>query len=97
MSSELPLVQTSNPMQFAGTPSPVLREHEWRLSKMLEIGHKPESAEGKHLTQRMLGFEKTALENKIHGMPRYLAELNVEDFKQSSIRQSWRERNLTRS
>ena len=82
MSTELPLVQTSNPLQFSGMASPMLREHEWRLSKMLEIGHKPESSEGKRLTQRMLGFEKTALEHKIQGMPRYLAELNVEDFKQ---------------
>lgn len=81
MSNELPLTQSYNQMQFSGTASPVLREHEWRLAKMLEIGFKSESAEGKRLTERMLGFEKNAIEAKIQGMPRYLAELNVTEFK----------------
>lgn len=81
MSSEMSMVQSYNPMQFSGMASPTIREHEWRLAKMLEIGFKPESAEGKKLTERMLGFEKMAIEAKIQGMPRYLAELNVAEFK----------------
>jgi Phage capsid family len=81
MSNELPIVQTYSPMQFSGMASPTIREHEWRLAKMLEIGFKPESTEGKKLTERMLGFEKMAIEARIQGMPRYLAELNVAEFK----------------
>lgn len=80
--STLPLVSGVDNAQFGGQASPWNREHEWRLGRMLEIAANPESAESKQKSEQMMQIERIALEQRISGMPRYLSELSVADFKQ---------------
>lgn len=80
--SILPFVSGVNNSQFGGQASPWNREHEWRLAKMLDIAANPESQESKQKTEQMFQLERIALEQTLSGLPRYLAELSVADFKQ---------------
>jgi len=80
--STLPFTSGVNNAQFGGAASPWNREHEWRLARMLDIAANPESAEGKQKVETMMHLEKISLEQRIDGMPRYLSELSVADFKQ---------------
>jgi|GEM_PF-812826 len=80
--STLPFTSGVDNAQFGGQASPWHREHEWRLARMLEIAANPESAEAKQKTEQMMQLERVALEQRLQGMPRYLSELSVADFKQ---------------
>jgi hypothetical protein len=80
--STLPLVSGIDNAQFGGQASPWIREHEWRLARMLDIAANPESAEAKRKTETMFQLERISLEQRLSGMPKYLSELSVADFKQ---------------
>ena len=80
--SILPFVTGVSMAQFGGQATPWNREHEWRLAKMLEIGSNPESGEAKTNTEKMFQLERVALETTLQGLPRYIQELSVADFKQ---------------
>ena len=80
--STLPLVSGVDDAQFGGAASPWNREHEWRLARMLDIAANPESAEAKQKTEQMFQLERISLEQRLGGMPKYLSELSVADFKQ---------------
>lgn len=80
--STLPFVSGVDNAQFGGQASPWNREHEWRLARMLDIAANPESAEAKQKTEQMFQLERISLEQRLSGMPKYLSELSVDDFKQ---------------
>jgi HK97 family phage major capsid protein len=66
----------------SGAASPTNRASEWTLARMLEIANKPESAEGKHLAEKLADTEKIVLQNQVlsGSMPRALADMMVDEY-----------------
>ncbi|WP_440952038.1 phage major capsid protein [Methanococcoides sp. FTZ1] len=71
-----------NPMTVLDRGMAPAGSHEWRLARMLEAASMPESAEGKRVIDRMLETEAFILGNNVRDVPRYLADVQVEAFKQ---------------
>jgi len=83
MTTETGFTGSINAMQFMGNSSPVNRPSEWKLARMLEAVHMPESQAGKDVIERMLAAEHSALVNKTLTIGRELAAPDIARFEKT--------------